>query len=239
MTKVRINKYLSAFGICSRRKADEYISNGDITVNGARVTKGTMIDPSVDQIRLFGKEITKNQNIKLKYFAFYKPKGVITTLEDELGRKSISSYLKGHNDLKPVGRLDKDSEGLLILTNDGNAIYELTHPKFEHEKEYYVEANMSEKFDLKDLDRLVSGITIDKIRMKAEAISKVMIEKKKNLVKFNLVLHTGYNRQIRRTCDKIGLSVSKIERIRFGNLSLQSVKLKPGEMKEIKREQIL
>lgn len=238
MTKIRLNKYLSSQGICSRRKADEHISNGNATVNGVRVKMGATIDPDIDNIKLFGKDIIFNKESKLKYFVFYKPKGVVTTLSDELGRKSLSGYLKNENGLKPVGRLDKDSEGLLILTNDGNTIYELTHPKFEHNKEYYVEAHMSENFELKSLGRLTRGIVIDKTRMKAVSISRVMIEKKKNLVKFNLVLNTGYNRQIRRMCDKIGLSIEKIIRVRFGKLSLNAITLQPGEMKKIKLEQI-
>lgn len=238
MIKIRLNKYLSSMGVCSRRSADIHVKNGEVKINNQIAKVGDIVDPEVDVVS-YQHEIIKGSPSDLIYFAFYKPKGVITTKDDELHRKSVSDYIKDGLYLNPVGRLDKDSEGLLLLTNDGELTQELTHPKFEHEKEYFVEANMSSGFDLKDLGKLVRGVNIGGKKMKAQDISHVMIEKKKNLVKFNMILTTGHNRQIRRMCDKIGLSVATIIRIRIDKLKISDLKLKPGIMKKISKTQIV
>ncbi|MFA7243719.1 MAG: pseudouridine synthase [Patescibacteria group bacterium] len=237
MTRVRINKFLSSNGICSRRSADEHIRAGKVKVNGIIAKLGDSIDPKIDKVVVNDKIIIATS--KLEYYAFYKPRGVVATKSDELGRKSIADYIPDEKKLNPVGRLDMDSEGLIILTNDGELIQQLTHPSFKHEKEYYVEANMSESFKISDLNRLTKGINIKGTRMQAKSIDKIKIEKRKNMIKFNLVLTTGYNRQIRRMCDKIGLSVCTILRVRIGKLVLNEIGLRAGQLKSIDRDQMI
>lgn len=224
--------------MCSRRAADEHIRKGDVKINGQAAKLGDFLDPKIDKVSLSGKEVGGNQS-KLEYFAFNKPEGVVTTKSDELKRKSIADYIPQGKNLNPVGRLDMESEGLIILTNDGELIQRLTHPSFEHEKEYYVEAYMSENFKLSDLSRITKGLKIGGAKMKAKSISKIKVESKHNLVKFNLILTTGYNRQIRRMCDKIGLSVSKIMRIRIEKLDISSLDINSGQLKQIRKSDII
>jgi len=226
----------------SRRKADEAIADGQISVNDQTILElGIKIDPEKDIVKINGRNITLNT--KVVYYAVYKPNGVISTANDEKGRRNITDLVPHSPRVYPVGRLDAYSEGLMILTNDGELTQKLTHPSFEHEKEYEVTTHISGD-DLRHNANPISfikksfldGLEIEGKLMKAD---KVFI--KENLKSFTLdiVLHTGYNRQIRKMCAQIGLAVSKIKRIRIGKLKLYSLELKPGEYKQISKEQII
>ncbi len=236
MNQVRINKFLSTSGVCSRRKADEHILAGDVTLNNKKAKLGDQVGLN-DIVHFKGNEI---ENISDSvYIALYKPKGVISTADDELKRKSVVDILPKDPRVYPIGRLDKDSEGLLILTNDGDTANKLTHPKFEHEKEYSVQARvLSSKFKVQNIvTNFEKGLKIDDKMMKADRVYNVKMRGDK--LEFNVTLHTGYNRQIRKMCDKIGLEVKKLTRIRIGNLKLHNLKLNPGEYKEISKSDIL
>jgi 23S rRNA pseudouridine2605 synthase len=237
--KIRLNKFIAEAGLSSRRGADQLIKSGKIRVNG-QITQelGTLIDPSTDRIEFEGK-ILQSQNFV--YYAVNKPKGVISTLKDEAGRDKVTDLVPSTPRVYPVGRLDADSEGLMILTNDGELTQKLTHPSFQHEKEYRVTVN---KTNLKIADSEVTstfrkGLKIEDKLMKVDEISIQPLKKEPDLLIMFLILHTGYNRQIRKMCAKIGLEVIKLERIRMGKLSLQQLGIKKGEFKEVTKDDII
>lgn len=234
---MRINKFLSTSGICSRRKADEHILAGEVTINNKPAKLGDQVDPSSDIVQFNDKEVGKHD--KNIYIALYKPKGVISTSSDEQGRRTVTDLLPKSPRVYPVGRLDQASEGLIILTNDGELTNTLTHPKYEHEKEYEVIANgIWKKFDKDNIINVFEkGLKIDGVMMRVDRVYNVKVNNDR--LEFNIVMHTGHNRQIRKMCDKMGLSVKKLTRIRIGNLRLGSLNLRPGDNKKISKSEIL
>lgn len=237
----RLNKFISDSGICSRRKADEHILAGKVLVNGKRGETGQKIDSDKDEVMFDNKLITKPET-GLIYYALYKPRGVISTASDESGRKSVIDLVPKDPRVYPVGRLDKDSEGLMILTNDGELTQKITHPSSEHEKEYFVMATAQKGQDISFdnfAKRFLNGISIDGQLMKADKVESSQTSQNKKHFYFNITIHTGFNRQIRRMCDKIGLEVTKLKRIRIGKLTLDSLNLSSGDFEEINRSDII
>ncbi len=228
--KVRLNKYIASTGFCARRKADEYIEAGKVRVNGVVVTElGYSI--SVKDRVMVGNKIVKPA--PLVYIRYYKPAGYITTMEDEKGRKTIYDLLPEEvQNLKPVGRLDKDSTGLLILTNDGDFINDLTHPAIKVPKVYRVTAQG--KLNLNDLEVMEKGIEIEPGQI-AYAQARIVEFEGKNTV-LEMVLHQGLNRQIRKMLDSLGHSVISLKRLSMGPVDLQG--LKRGQFKYIKPKQV-
>lgn len=228
--KVRLNKYIASCGFCSRRKADEYIESGKVRVNGQVVTELGCIISSKDRV------MVGNQAIKpevLTYIRYYKPAGYITTMDDEKGRKTIYDILPEEvQNLKPVGRLDKDSTGLLILTNDGEFINDLAHPSIKVPKVYRVAAQG--KLNLNDLVLMEKGIEIEKGQI-AYALSRIVEFEGKNTV-LEMVLYQGLNRQIRKMLDSLGHPVISLKRLSMGPVDLQG--LKKGQFKYMKPKQI-
>ncbi len=219
----RLQKILSARGICSRRKAEEYITQGLVKVNGKVAELGQKADPEKDKVEVDG-EVLKDRQ-ELLYYVINKPAGVITTNADREDQKTVRDLLpkKLQDLIVPVGRLDKDTTGLLLLTNDGVLAYRLTHPKFDHEKEYeVVTTNPIPDGALKKLEK---GITISGTKTKKSKVKRV------SQSKFRIALTEGRNRQIRRMCQKVGSPVEKLTRIRIETLSDR--KLKPGELRSL------
>jgi 23S rRNA pseudouridine2605 synthase len=212
---VRLNKYLADKGLASRRKADELIKLGLVKVNGVKITElGVKVNPDKDKIEL-DSQILKNDAKKLVYLKMNKPYGYECTKKPPKGVPSVYDLLPESFNVVSIGRLDKDSEGLLMLTNDGRLAYKLTHPKFEKEKEY--EVTVDKNITDADLKRLADGVVIlDKKTAKttAERVSQR---------KFILVLKEGMNRQIRRMCRKVGYRVHKLKRLRVGEVVLGSL----------------
>jgi pseudouridine synthase len=240
--QIRLNKYLANAGVCSRRKAEEHILAGDVIVNDAVIDKlGTTIDDSCDIVIFKGEKVKPTS--ELQYFAIYKPKGHLSTVSDEFERPTVMDIIPKDAAVYPVGRLDADSEGLMLLTNDGELTQLITHPSFKHEKEYDVDVVNSGRVVKKVDDaikRLTRGLEIDGHLMKADEVNIIPSPESPNRIwHINLVLHTGYNRQIRKMSDKIGLEVLKLVRIRIGKLSLDELKLAPGEYKQITKDQIV
>ena len=228
--KVRLNKYIASTGFCSRRKADEYIEAGKVRVNGTVITElGYMISVK-DRVMVGTKRVKPEPFVYIRY---YKPAGYITTRSDEKGRKTIYDLLpeEVHN-LKPVGRLDKDSTGLLILTNDGDFINDLTHPAVKVPKVYRVSAQG--KVTLNDLEKMEKGIEIEKGQI-AYALARIVEFEDKNTV-LEMVLHQGLNRQIRKMLDILGHRVISLKRLSMGPVDLQG--LKRGQFKYIKPKQV-
>ena len=227
---MRINKYIAQSGFCSRRKADEYVLEGKVKVNGEVVTMLGFEIRKKDKVTLDGKIIRAD---KLEYFKFYKPAGYITTKSDEKNRKTIFDILpKEYQHLNPVGRLDKDSTGLIILTNDGNLAYELTHPSIKVAKTYLVKVDS--KLTKEELEKLSSGIEIEK--GKIAYCDWVILEEDKKSTLFEITLYQGLNRQIRKMFEYLGHNVLNLKRIRHANIDLTG--LKKGQIKQIKPRQI-
>ena len=227
---MRINKYIASSGFCSRRKADELIESGRVQVNGKTVTLLGYEIRTKDKVAIDGKTL---RMMKLEYYRFYKPTGYITTSDDEKGRKTIYDILPDElKHLRPVGRLDKDSSGLLILTNDGNLVYELTHPSIKVAKVYRVTVDAFLKVE--DLEKLAKGIEIEK--GKIAYCDCEIIERTKNETLLEITLYQGLNRQIRKMIEHIGHNVVHLKRIRHATIDL--VGLKKGQYKPIKPKQI-
>ena len=227
---MRINKYIAQSGFCSRRKADEYVLEGKVKVNGEVVTMLGFEIRKKDKVEINGKIIRAD---KLEYFKFYKPAGYITTKSDEKNRKTIFDILpKEYQHLNPVGRLDKDSTGLIILTNDGNLAYELTHPSIKVAKTYLVKVDS--KLTKEELEKLSSGIEIEK--GKIAYCDWIILEEDKKSTLFEITLYQGLNRQIRKMFEYLGHNVLNLKRIRHANIDLTG--LKKGQIKQIKPRQI-
>ena len=228
--KVRLNKYIASTGFCSRRKADEYIENGKVSVNGVVITELGYNISIKDKVMINNKVIKPEPFIYIRY---YKPAGYITTMDDEKGRKTIYDILPEEvQHLKPVGRLDKDSTGLLILTNDGDFINELTHPSVKVPKVYRVTA--LGKLNMNDITLMEKGIEIESGQI-AYALARIVEFENKNTV-LEMVLHQGLNRQIRKMLDILGHPVISLKRLSMGPVNLDG--LKRGQFKYLKPKQI-
>lgn len=227
---MRINKYIAQSGITSRRKADELVLSGRVKVNGKIVTMLGFEIRTKDKVTVDDKLIKADNFL---YYKFYKPTGCITTKDDEKGRKTIYDYLPEElHILKPVGRLDKDSSGLLILTNDGDLIYELTHPSIKVSKVYHVKVNSKIKYE--ELEILAKGIELEK--GKIAYCDSMILEQNSNSTLLEITLYQGINRQIRRMFEYLGHRVINLKRIRHATLDV--VGLKRGQYKQLKPKQI-
>lgn len=222
---MRINVFLAQQLGISRREADKTIEAGGIRINGKPAQLGQQVDPEKDRVVMNGKTVQskKQQNSTI---ALYKPKGYVTTRRDPKGRKTVMSLLpKELKHLKPAGRLDYESEGLLLLSSDGNFIYKSTHPKYEKEKEYRLV--FKKPVAKKLLDRFAKGIRLTEGLAKADKVEQI----DKNEIK--VVIHQGWNRQLRRMAETCHYEVAKLIRTRIGSVELGN--LKPGEWREIKK----
>jgi 23S rRNA pseudouridine2604 synthase len=219
---MRINKYLASKNICSRREADELVRLGKVKINGKKAVLGDKILEN-DKV-----ELLKNYQKKLVYFAYNKPIGIVTH-SPQNSEKSILDVINFPYKVFPVGRLDKDSWGLILLSNDGRITDKILNPKKEHEKEYHVRVNkiISESF----LNKMPRGVRLDDgYKTKECKVQKI------NEAMFSIILTEGKKRQIRRMCTTLGFAVSDLKRIRIMNIELG--KLKPGEMREIKGKEL-
>ena len=223
----RIQKIIANAGFCSRREAEKWIAAGRVFVNGKKVTElGTKADAHCDKITVNGKLLTREE--KKVYYLFYKPRNVMVTRHDPEGRPTVHDYLKNiEKRVYAVGRLDFDSEGLLLLTNDGDLAYELTHPKSKVPKTYQVKvAGIPTEAQIKKLE---AGIRLD---WGTTAPAKMEVTKKtENNCWLMITLTEGKNRQVRQMLERVDLHVIKLRRIAIGSFQLGN--LKPGEYKRV------
>ena len=240
MPSTRLNKFLADAGICSRRKADEHISLGDVYVNGKRATLGMKIDPDKDAV-VFRRTPVRRRPEKLLYYALYKPPGVVSTAADDKGRTTVTDLVPQTPRVYPVGRLDLTSEGLILLTNDGELTHQLIHPSFAHEKEYELVVQIPEGVAPAQIkQRFEAGLQIEGKVMQADRVTLLRRSPQRaDAVTLRLVLHTGYNRQIRRMCEALGLTIINLRRSRIGKLKLSKLGLKPGEYRQVKKSDIV
>ncbi len=228
--KTRLNKYIASAGLCSRRDADVLIEQGKVLVNGKKVNELGFLVGEKDKVFIDGKLILPKKH---EYYKFYKPAGYITTSEDEKGRKTIYDVLpENMKSLKPVGRLDKDSTGLLIMTNDGDLINDLTHPSIKVPKVYIV--RIDGRINQNHIDQMASGIEIEDGKIAYAEVDVIEISNKTTLME--VVLYQGLNRQIRKMFDFLGFQVESLKRIQHATIQLEG--LKKGEFKPIKPKQI-
>ncbi len=234
MSSTRLNKYIASSGLCSRRKADELIESGVVMVNGKKVTElGFSVKPK-DKVFVNGKLI---HPIKHEYYRFYKPAGYITTADDEKGRKTIYDLLpESLHKLKPVGRLDKDSTGLIILTNDGDLINELTHPSAKVPKLYRVSING--KITQNDINVMYKGIEIEPDKIAYAQVDVLEVDNSSTTME--VLLHQGLNRQIRKMFAHLGYEVVSLKRVQHATITLEGLKrgdckpIKPGQVKDLR-----
>ena len=208
--KVRINKFLSEIGYCSRREADKLVDSKKISVNGKVITMGTKIT-STDKIEIDGIEIEKKRGEKV-YIAFNKPKGIVCTTNTKVEKNNIIDYINYPKRIFPIGRLDKLSEGLILLTNDGDILNKILRSRNNHDKEYIVTLNKSIKDDF--INKMSKGLPILGRKTKKCFVKKI------DNNKFKIILTEGLNRQIRRMCEYLNYRVVKLKRVRIMNINL-------------------
>ena len=236
MTEIRLQKYMSDAGIMSRRAAEREIFRGMVLVNGVPAELGQKIDPERDEI-IYNGRIVKPETKRYVYIMLNKPRGYVTTASDERGRKTVIELVSDVGErVYPVGRLDMDSEGLLLLTNDGELTNKLTHPSHTIPKIYYVE--VPGQVDNETVKRLSSPMIIDgyQIRPVRVTIKSMPKNPRRNVTVLRMELYEGRNRQIRKMCEQCGLEVTKLTRIGIGNLKLGN--LSPGEWRYLTRAQV-
>lgn len=214
---IRLNKFISNSGICSRREADTYIEHGSVTVNGNLVTEMGYKVQTNDDVRFDGSSITPE---KKKYILLNKPKNYITTMDDERGRKTVMELVSNaaNERIYPVGRLDRMTTGLLLFTNDGEIAKKLTHPKHDVKKLYH--ASLDKKLDLKDLQKLRGDVVIEGKKVFIDAISYVEGQTKTEI---GIEIHSGRNRIVRKIFEHVGYKVVKLDRVLFAGLTKKNL----------------
>lgn len=231
---MRINKFLARSGVASRRTSEKYVQDGRVSVNGKTVTDlATQVDEQRDIVRVDGRTVRPAQ--KKLYVLLHKPKGVITTVQDERGRKTVMDLVDVNESLFPVGRLDRDTEGLLLLTNDGEMANRLMHPRYQITKTYRV--RLDKNFSPADLERLESGIELEdgmtapcRVRYYTDELNRVELQ-----------IHEGRKRQVRRMFEALDYRIRHLKRVQYGPLHLKGVErgewrfLKPAEINRLRR----
>ena len=225
-TGIRINKFIASSGYCSRRQADEFIKAGEVFINDEKAELGSLVY-SDDEVRVNTKILTAQKSKDLIYLAFNKPQGIICTANPEV-ENNIIDYINYPKRIFTIGRLDKDSEGLILLTNDGDIYNKIVRAEYEHDKEYFVEVNRP--YDAKFLKNMANGVKIlDTITnpAKIEPVSKTT---------FKLTITQGLNRQIRRMCEALGYQVIFLKRLRILNINLDNLPL--GKYRELSPKEL-
>jgi 23S rRNA pseudouridine2605 synthase len=228
----RLQRLLARAGYGSRRSCEELIVQGRVTLNGSVAALGDRADPLEDEVRVDGLEVNLDPNVK--YYAFHKPAGVVTTMRDPQGRQDISAFLPEEGPrIFPVGRLDRDTEGLLLLTNDGDLANALTHPRFGVEKEYLAEVEGVPT--PKHLGRLRRGVELEDGHARAKRARVAGRSGDRGALR--LVMTEGRKREVRRLLAAVGLPVTRLVRVRVGAVRLGA--LPPGERRELTHDEVI
>ena len=222
----RINKYLSEVGFCSRRRADRLIEQGKVTINGKIPEIGTKVEDD-DQVEIEGKRIEKSKKQKNIYLAFNKPVGIVCTTDIGVEPDNIIDFIKYPKRIFPIGRLDKSSEGLIFLTNDGDIVNKILRARNNHEKEYIVSVNRP--INREFIQTMSSGVEI------LETTTKNCFVKQLGPKKFKIILTQGLNRQIRRMCECLGYRVQSLKRVRIMNIKLD---VPTGKYREFTKKEL-
>ena len=222
----RINKYLSEVGYCSRRVADRLIKEGKVVINGSIPEMGTKVEDG-DQVEVEGQRIEKSTKHEKIYLVFNKPAGIVCTTDRRVESDNIIDFIKYPTRIFPIGRLDKPSEGLIFLTNDGDIVNKILRARNNHEKEYIVSVNRPINRDF--IQSMSNGVEI------LDTITKNCFVKQLGPKKFRIILTQGLNRQIRRMCESLGFRVKSLKRVRIMNIKLD---VSTGEYREFTKEEL-
>ncbi|OUW34548.1 MAG: 23S rRNA pseudouridine synthase F [Flavobacteriaceae bacterium TMED179] len=222
----RINKYLSEIGYCSRREADRLIQAGRVLVNGKKAEMGVKVSPN-DKISVNGEMLNQSKN-KNVYLAFNKPKGIVCTTDNRAEKDNIIDFINYPKRIFPIGRLDKPSEGLIFLTNDGDIVNKILRARNNHEKEYIVTVNKPITKDL--IHKMSNGVPI------LDTVSRKCFVKQTHKNQFRIILTQGLNRQIRRMCEYLNYKVTNLKRVRIMNIKLD---VKVGKWRYLKPEELM
>ena len=223
----RINKYLSEVGFCSRRAADRLIEEGKVTINGEITEIGSKVEEG-DQVEVEGQKIIKSTKQKNIYLAFNKPIGIVCTTDRRVEPDNVVDFIKYPKRIFPIGRLDKPSEGLIFLTNDGDIVNKILRARNNHEKEYIVSVNRPINKDF--IQSMSNGVEI------LDTITKNCFVKQLGQKKFKIILTQGLNRQIRRMCESLGYRVRSLKRVRIMNIKLD---VPTGKYREFTKEELI
>lgn len=233
MEKVRLQKIIADSGICSRRKAEELIAQGRVKINGRPCKVGDKADPIKDIVSIDGERVVFERKKTYRYIMLNKPRGYVTTMSDELDRKCLTELLDGVDArVYPIGRLDKNSEGLLLFTNDGNFANEIMHPSKHVTKTYRV--TVRPDVDDEVLVKLSEGVVID--GRKTLPCTVLVLDKQPGRTVLQMTISEGRNRQIRKMCEAVGLEVARLKRTAVGPIKLGM--LKPGTWRDLKPEEL-
>ena len=234
MEPIRLQKFLASNGIASRRKCEELILQGKIKVNGKLVTElWTKINPETDEVICQGKKI-ENRSQDFVYILLNKPIGVVTTAKDQFQRESVLDLVKVPQRIVPVGRLDMYTSGALILTNDGDFVYQVTHPKHEITKTY--NATVVGIVKQEEIEKLRKGVEIEDYRTRPAKVKILKIEQEKNITRLEITIHEGKNRQVRKMCEAIEKKVIALHRSKIGEINVKDLKL--GTWRYLKKFEI-
>ena len=232
MEKVRLQKFFTDCGVLSRRAAEEEIKMGKVKVNGLRAELGDKIDPQNDVVEYMGRRILPRKEDKMVYILLNKPAGIVTSAKDEKGRACVTDLVKCGTRVYPVGRLDLNSQGLILMTNDGELKNKLTHPRHEIPKIY--EVDVVGKVTTEQLTVLNSSMTVDGyvlLPVKTEFLSK-----NEKFTTLRMTLYEGRNRQIRKMCEQVGLKVARLMRVAIGSITLGNLQV--GKWRYLTNEEI-
>ena len=235
MNEIRLQKYLAENGVASRRKCEKYIQEGKVKVNDKIITElGIKIKPEKDKVFFEGKEI-RRKLVKKTYILLNKPIGYVTTVKDQFDRKNVLDLIQiKETRLVPVGRLDMYTSGALILTNDGNFVYKVTHPKHEIEKTYLV--TVKGRVSEEEIRKLSNGVKIEDYTTAKAKVKEIGYFEEKNVTRITISIHEGKNRQIRKMCEAIGKKVLALHRSKIGNISVKDLKV--GTWRYLRNEEV-
>lgn len=218
----RLQKYLAECGIASRRKCEEYIIQGKVQVNGKTITElGVKVNPEKDKITFEGKNVKQEE--RKVYILLNKPIGYVTTSDEQFGRDKVLDLVKVRERVVPVGRLDMYTSGALILTNDGDFVYKVTHPKQEITKTYTVTVKGIIKNE--EVEQLRKGVKIDDYTTRPAKVKILKTDEEKDISRLEITIHEGKNRQVRRMCESVGRRVIALHRSKIGNIGVKDIEL--------------
>lgn len=234
--EIRLQKYMADCGVASRRKCEEYISQGIVKVNGKIITElGVKVIPEKDIVEYNGKKLENNKGNSNVYILLNKPIGYVTTVKDQFSRQTVLDLIKGlHSRLVPVGRLDMYTSGALILTNDGEFVYRVTHPKYEIEKTYV--ATLSGIIQTEAIDKLENGVEIEDYITKPAKVKILKTDVVKNISRIEITIHEGKNREVRKMCEAVGHKVIALHRSKIGKLDVKDLKI--GQWRYLTKKEI-
>lgn len=232
MEEIRLQKYLAEAGIASRRKCEEYIEQGRVKVNNEIAKLGTKVNPEVDVIVFDNKKVEDKE--ELVYILLNKPIGYVTTAKDQFSRDSVLDLVQVKQRIVPVGRLDMYTSGALLLSNDGDFVYKITHPKHEVNKTYTV--TVKGIVTNEEIKQLEKGVEVEDYVTKPAKVKILKTDTEKDISRLEITIHEGKNRQVRKMCEAVGRKVQALHRSKIGNIDVKDLKI--GTWRYLKQEEI-